>query len=251
MPHRIGPKEDALTLRFGGGLHTRATEADIDQRECAEGVNFELDIQNDSFRPRLPFDLVGTVPNTSEIRGFATLRKSDGSTQLLVQAGNKLYELTYPSGVPTFTEKATVSATAKMRGTLQSQWQLDDEVLITDLNLVDPVYYWDGSAAPQAVTFTTEDGSTAFGTFRARYCIVRDERAFFANTSDAASTTPHLIVGSERSDYTIICVSQRPSSALSEADPFFLIQPDLRYINGLVSAFGIIATSSRDGEIEL
>lgn len=247
MPHKVGPKEDALTLRFGGGLHTRATEADIDARECSDGENFDLDLQNDSFRPRRPFDLVGTVPNAGEIRGFITLRESDGSTSLLVQAEDKVYELTYPSNTPTFTEKATVAATAQLRGTLQSQWQLDDEVLITDLNLADVVMVWDGTTLSDVV-FTDEDGG-AFGTFKARYCLVRDERAIFANTEDGVSATPHLIVGTKRSDYTNITVTNRPSSAIAEDDPFFLIQPDLRYINGLQPAFDVIATSSRDGAL--
>lgn len=238
-------KEFDTIIQFGGGVHSRASEEDIDPRECSSGQNFNLDPQNREFRNRKPFDLIGQVPNGAEIRGFVNLLKADGSVSLLVQAGDTVYEW---DGASTFTSRGTVAATAKLRGKLEHNWQLDDKVLITDLNLVDVVMEWDGTTLSD-VTFTSEDGSTAFGTFRARYCTVSNERAMFSNIYDNGTAFPHLIIGSLRGDFSIISVNQRPSSSLSEEDPFFLIQPDYRYINGMVEAFGLVATSSKKGSM--
>jgi hypothetical protein len=241
MPTDFNKEFDTI-IQFGGGIHSRASEEDIDPRECSIGKNFDLDPQNREFRNRKPFDLIGTVPNGAEIRGFVNLLKTDGTISLLVQAGSAVYEW---DGVTTFTNIGSVSATAKLRGRLEHNWQLDDKVIITDLNLIDPVKEWDGTTL-QNISFTDETGS-AFGTFRARYCTVRNERAIFSNIHDNGTDFPHLLVGSQTSDYTTISVAQRPSSAISTSDPFFLIQPDFRYINGMIEAFGIIATSSKRG----
>lgn len=318
------PFEESVSARipFGGGVHSRASEDDIDVRECALGENFELDPQNQEFRNRKPFDLIGTVPNSGQIRGFVTLQKSDGTVSMLVQADDKVYEW---DGSSTFTSVGTVSASANLRGRLEHNWQLDDKVLITDLSLAEEVYEWDGSTF-QSVTFTGEQfklpfdnksgtfvigetvtdqvsGATAviddlngnstplkvisvegtfgdnnqfkgetssatadvnnaspddantgldtvsFGTFRAKYCYVSNERAVFSNVHDNGSNFPHLAVGSSRGDYTQISVNSRPSSALSAADPFFLIQPDYRPINGMVESFGRVVTSSEAGSL--
>lgn len=237
-------EEGIFKLRFGGGLHSRASSEDIDPRECVDGRNFALDADNQQFRPRKPFDLIGTLPNAGDIRGAATLLKSDGTISTLVQSSNKVYEW---DGLTGFTEKATVSSTAKLRGHLDSNWQLDDKVIITDLALVDPVKEWDGTTF-QNVTFTDEDGYN-FGTFKARYCYVSNERAVFANVESNTVDTPHLIVGSKRGDYTNITIANRPASTANALDPFFLIQPDNKYINGIVEAFGLTVISSEQGSM--
>lgn len=233
-----------LKLRFGGGLHSRASEEDIDPRECHDGENFALDADNQQFRPRSPFDLIGTLPNGSEVRGGGTLVKSDGTIKTFIQGGSTVYEWDGASG---FTNIGTVSATAKLRGRLEHNWQLDDKVLITDLALVDPVKEWDGTTF-QSATFTDEEGYN-FGTFRARYCYVSNERAIFANVYSNGTNTPHLIVGSQRGSYTVITIVNRPSSAASAQDPFFLVQPDNQYINGIVEALGQTIISSQLGSI--
>ena len=60
---------------------------------------------------------------------------------------------------------------------------------------------------------------------------------------------PHMMVGSKVSDYTNITVANKPSSALGEDDPFYLLTPDLRYINSLLYAFDIIIASTMQGQI--
>ncbi len=37
------PTESQISIRFGGGLHTRASEEDIHKLECSDGINFDLD----------------------------------------------------------------------------------------------------------------------------------------------------------------------------------------------------------------
>lgn len=246
MPDRIQEQAVAV-LRFGGGLHSRASEVDIDAREAHDGENFALDLENLEFRNRKPFDKIGTTANTSEIRGFISLLQSDGSVHWAVQSGDKVYDW---DGQSTFTEIATVSSSAKLRGRLEHNWQLDDKVLITDIALADVVMEWNGGLSTGDlvdVSFTNETGS-AFGTFKAKYCFISRERAVFANIDDG-NAFEHLIVGSKGSDYTQITVSNQPSSALSADDPWFLTQPDLYAINGMVEAFGEVVTSSAQGSL--
>lgn len=241
MPTRVGPEDFPIKIRFGGGVHSRPSEDEIDERECFTGQNFDLDLENSSFRNRKAFDLIATVPNAAEIRGFANLYKSNGTSSILVQAAGNVYEW---DGATSFALKGTCQSTAKLRGRLTHNFQLDDKVIITDLNLAEEIQEWNGTTFQQ--TSMLDAGGTAFGNFKAKYCIVSNERAIYANVDDGTAT-PHLIVGSERGSWETISVSDRPSSSLSEEDPFFLIQPDYRVINGLVESFGRVVTSSEKG----
>ena len=234
-----------ITIPFGGGLHTRAFAQDINEQECASGQNFQLDPQDRSFKRREPLDLVGTTPNAAEVRGFATLLKADGSVSFLVQAGTTVYDW---DGASTFTSKGTVAATAKLRGRLEHNWQLTDHVIITDVNLVQPVMEYDGTTL-QNISFLSTPSTAWTGDFMARYCTIVDERAIFSNIEDNGTAFPHMIIGAKRGDYYTLSVSDRPADALNDEDPFFLVQPDNRYINGMVEAFGIVAFSSRKGSI--
>jgi hypothetical protein len=245
MVSRIPPKDLPLVIKFGGGLHTRASEPDIDPAEASDGKNFLLDLENKELRPRRPFDLIGTVPNASEIRGGASLLKSDGTVSTLFQAGTKVYEW---DGTTNFTPVGTVDATAKLRGHWATHnWVLEDKVLITDLSLAETVKEWDGTTF-QSSTFTNE-AAAAFGNFYAKYCSISNERAVFGNTKDGSSTTPHLIVGSAGSNYQQITVTDRPSSSLSTDDPFYIPMPDLNPINGMVEAFGVSVFSTEKGRL--
>lgn len=230
--------DDGVILKFGGGIHSIGSEDEINPKECRSGQNFELDPSNSSFRNRPAFDLEGTAPNGAEIRGFAQLVKTDGATSMLVQAGNTVYEW----NGSTFISVATVDSNARLRGRLEHNWELDDKVLITDLNLVEPVSEWDGTtfkAVPHNLT----------GLFLSKYCRVDNERAFFGNVISNSVATPQILVGSEREDYTVLSISDRPSSSRNEADPFYLPMPDLKVINGLVGAFRKVIVSTEKGNI--
>lgn len=246
MTSKIGPEEGDFRIKFGGGLHTRTPEDEIGDRETAGGENFDLDVRNSDLRARAPFDLLGTAPNGSEIRGGGSFKDSDGNTHMFIQAGDTVYEWDGQNfnASPTLD---TVNSNAELRGHWRSHyWALDDKLLITDLSLNEVVKEWDGTTW-QDVSFTNEAGS-GFGDFAAKYLEVNNERAVFSNISEV-TLNPHLIVGSQRSDYTIITVENRPSSALSAQDPFFLISPDLRDINGHVSAFGTTLLSTEAGQL--
>jgi len=247
MSQKIKPKDFDVVIKFGGGLHTRASEDEIDPREAADGHNFLLDAENRELRNRTPFDLIGTVPNAAEIRGGATLLKADGTVSVLIQAGASVYEW---DGQTTFTLKGTVNANAKLRGHWRSHnWALSNKVLITDLSLLEVVKEWDGTTFADVSFLNGSASSAAFGTFYAKYLNISNERAIFSHVRDAGSTSKHMVVGSTRSDYRTISVADRPSSSLSEADPFFLLMPDLRPINGHVEAFGTAIFSTEKGQL--
>lgn len=239
MPVTIGPLEDAVVLKFGGGQHSRASEDEIDPRECTTGQNYQLDLENRQYKNREPFDLIGTVPNATEIRGFASLQKRDGTVSFLVQAGDSVYDW---DGASTFTLKGLVAAQAQLRGRLEHNWNLDDEVLITDLNLQQPVMKYDG-------TTLVNISHNLTGDFLAKYCFVADERAHFGNVISNSTPTPQMLVGSKQSDFTVLSISDRPSSSLALDDPFFLLTLDLKPINGMIEAFRKITLSSEEGSI--
>lgn len=237
--------EAAEILRFGGGRNTRASEDQIHPLECTDGENFILDPGNGEFRPRGAFDLIGTAPNGSEIRGFVTLRKTDGTVSMLVQAGEQVYEWDGED----FTLRGTVAATAKLRGTSKSFWALADKVLISDLNVADNIHEWDGTTFSET-SFFTADGSTPFGNFRCKYILVENERAFYGNIFESGSAFPHLLVSSKLSDYSIVSASDRPADALGADAPWFLPTPQLKPINGMAFSMGLLAISQENGAFE-
>lgn len=245
MVTAVPPKDLDLKIKFGGGLHTRASADEIDLREAANGQNFLLDLENRELRNRPPFDLIGTVPNAAEIRGGFSLLKYDGTVSTGFQAGGKVYSW---DGVSTFTEIGSCNSTAKLRGHWRSHnWNLSDKVLITDLNLVEVVKEWNGTTF-QSVSFTKQD-STAFGTFYAKYLFVTGERAVWGHVRDPGQTTPHMMVGSKVSDYTQISIANKPSSSLGTDDPFYILTPDLKPINGMENAFGATILSTEKGQL--
>lgn len=225
-------------LRFGGGVVTVASEDEIKERECSAGQNFTMELDNSHFRPRKPFQKMGTATNGANIMGYAQLVKKDNTISTLIQAGDTVYEW---DGAGTFTSKGTVSAGAKLRGPLSANWTMEDKVLITDLTKTEVVQEWDGTTF-QAVT-------TNLGTnFYAKYCFVENERAWYGNVK-TSSDTPHLIAVSKLEDYNDLSTANRPASSLSDEDPFYLLSPDLRPLNGLVEAFGAVLFSTTRGSM--
>lgn len=245
MPDKVKPQDLAIKIKFGGGLHTRASADEIDPREAADGQNFLLDLDNRELRNRPPFDLIAQVPNGAEIRGGGSLLMSDGTVKTFFQAAGNVYSWDGSTG---FTLIGTCNSTSKLRGHWRSHnWLLSDKLLITDLNLADVVKEWNGTTF-QSCVFTKEN-STAFGTFYARYLSVSNERAVFANVHDPSTASPHMIVGSQQGNYNQISVAQRPSSSLGTDAPFFLLMPDLKPINGMVEAFGTTIFSTEKGRM--
>jgi len=222
----------------GGGRNTVARPSDINEQECADGENFDLRLGDSAFRPRKPFDKIATATNSGPIRGIAQLVRADNTTSTLVQAGDTVFE--WDLGT-TFTSKATISASSRLRGARDQNFTLGGTVIITDLEKQTEVSTWDGT------TFATLVHDLG-GSFFAKYAVVTNERVFYANIT-AGISIPHMVVGSGLLDPGDLTVADRPSSSLSGADPFFLLTLDLKPINGLVSAFGIIAFSTQNGKI--
>lgn len=236
MPSRL---VDPIVMTFGGGLQTRRRQNDVDLRECVTpSVNFELDPQYHALNRRKPFDLVGTATNGSPIRGFAQLIKTDGMVSTLVQAGTTVYEW---DGDATFTSVGTVSSSARLRGPREHNFTLNQTVIITDLEKNETVKTWDGT------TFADLNHNLA-GNFKAKYCRIHRERAFYANIT-TTTDTPHLLLGSGLGDPAQLSNANRPSNSLSTADAFFLITPDLRPINGLEGGFGQFLMSTEKGRM--
>ena len=240
MPKPVTAQDLGVKIKFGGGLHTRASADEIDAREASDGQNFLLDLDNRELRNRPPFDLVGTLPNLGEVRGGGSLLKADGTVSTLFQGNGTVYEW---DGGSNFTQVGTCVDTARLRG----HWRnhnitTADKVLFTDLTLTDTVKEWDGTTF-QSTTFTDEDDNP-FGTFFAKYLVISNERAIFFNVRDPSQATHHLIVGSATDDYTNITIANRPDTALAESDPFFIPMPDLKPINGMAEAF--VKTFKRD-----
>lgn len=183
--------------------------------------------------------------NGAEIRGMASFIRADNSTFLGIQAGDKFYSV---GSDRSFTEIGPVNAAARMRGNWRDgYWALDDKLLITDMTQTQGVMEWDGTTL-QPVTFKNGDDSD-FGFFSAKYVKINRERAFFSNVKDASGQLASLVVASEVSNYEKISVSDKPSSAIGEADPFFIQSPDLRSINGAVIAFGRMFFSTKNGSM--
>ena len=156
MVQKIPPEEINLTIKFGGGLHSKASPDEINDREASDGYNFLIDLENRNLRNRPPFDLIGTVPNAAEIRGGFSLLKADGTVKTAFQAAGNVYEW---NGESTFTLIGTCNSASNLRGHWRSHnWTLADKVIVTDLNLSDVVKEWDGTTF-QSTTFRNEPGS--------------------------------------------------------------------------------------------
>ena len=125
-------------LFFGGGINQR-DDFNINAEECIEGQNFLLDGKARTFRPRLPFDLFATMTNGSLVSGIMQLIKRDNTDTLLVTAGNTAYSVS-DAGSPT--SVGTINTSTGMRS---SYYSLDDKLVITDLDLANVIYEWDGS----------------------------------------------------------------------------------------------------------
>lgn len=228
-----------IILTFGGGLTTKKRPFDIDINECVDGENFDLDPQLLAMTKRSALDLVATAPNVGEIRGWAQNIRQDGSITTLIQAGGNVYAWDHASS---FTLVGTTPGSAKLRGPREQNYVLDNYVIITDLNLQDVVRIWDG--------FTLQTlPHNLIGTFKARYCRVADERAFYANVSNNSVDLPHIMVGSERGNADVLTVNDRPSTTAVLTDPFFIPTPNLKPINGLAEAFGVFIISTNRGRL--
>ena len=234
----MATEEGPVVITFAGGINTRQRIADIAADECTDGQNFELSREQRALITRKPFDLVATVPNLSTINGYAQLVTRAGVITTLIQAGTDVYSW---DGASAFTLVGAVSGSAALRGPLEQNFSLDDVVIITDLNKAQPVMQWDGTTFS---TFTHNLG----GSLYAKFARVVGERLLLANVT-SGTDVPHLLVGSELSNANVLTVVNRPSSALSDSDPFYLPMPDLKPINGMEEVAQQLVLSTARGKL--
>src|SRR4030067_1137059 len=166
-------------LTFEGGLNEQDMTLVLDQ-ECILGYNFELGSPDTHFRPRKPFDKLGTATNALSINGFIQLIKSDDTETTLIQAGDTIYQW---DGTTGFTSRGTVNLNSRLRGTT---WNLGGYAVITDLAKATVIKKWDGTTFS---TLTTGLGSSLY----AKYGIVHLGRIWLFNVT-AGTNTPHLLV---------------------------------------------------------
>lgn len=224
-------------LTFSGGLNEQDV-ALVSPDECIEGYNCELGFNQTSFRPRKPFDKLGTATNASDIRGIIQLIKTDATETTLIQAGDTVYSWDGSSG---FTSKGTVSSASKLRGIT---WSIDDYSIITDLNKTTVVKKWDGSTLS---TLTT--GIEPVDLY-AKYGVVHLGRVWLFNVK-AGTDTPHLLVASAFEDPTSYDISLRAKdgSFSTGNEAFYMVSPDLLPINGIELWQGILIMSTNGGRL--
>lgn len=223
-----------LKIEFSAGVNSARSPLLVDLQEATEGENFQLVDDTRSFASRTPFDLTATATNGEVINGIIEFIKNDGTITTLIQAGGTVYSF---DGVSAFTVVGTVNSGSQLRGTRFSTIATDDLVIITDLALLTPVKTWNGTTFADLTHNLTGD-------FFAKYCIIEHERALFANVISNAVATPHLLVASAADDINTLTITNRPASGLGVGDSFYIPMPDLRPINGLLSAFGITLLST-------
>lgn len=228
-----------MRVQFPGGLNEQQNPT---LYECIEGYNFDLGLKASKLIPRKPIDLKGTATNALSVNGFVQLVKRDNTETTLVQSGDTVYLW---DGANSFTSKGTVSSSSRLRDTY---WSLGDYSVITDTAKATVVKKWDGTTLS---TLTTGLGASLF----AKYGVVHQNRVWLANVT-TTTDTPHLIVASALDDPTSYNTSLRggptPEGGTTFSvgtEAFFLLSPDLRPINGMVSFFGNLVISTDGGRL--
>ena len=223
-------------LIFSGGLNQQDV-ATVKLEECIEGYNYELGFSNTSFSPRAPLDSIATTTNTSDIRGIMQLIKRDGTETTLIQSGTAVYSW---DGTTGFTSKATVNASCQLRGTT---WNLDDYMVITDIQKLEPVSYWDGTTYAELPTSVS-------ATIYAKYSVVHLNRVWLLNVK-ATTDTPHLMVASALENPQSYDTTKRAgdSTFSTGEEAFFMTTPDLRPINGVAVWGKDLVVSSENGKL--
>jgi len=252
------PDDQNFSLKFGGGINTAKSAFDIAPNECVDGLNFRLQLDSESFVPRHPslqVDIANAVDTESvseEINGFAqhvTRLDNDagmGRVRTLLQSGTGFMEfdvLPQTNGAPqvslssyVFADGFTINANSRLRGYADwHAWDIGKELLITDLELLTPVFLW--NPVSSTATVLTAGGSDFF----AKYCLVDNDRAWFSYIKSGASgvVTPHMVVASKVEDVLSLSVANKPSSAIGADDPFFFLTPDFSSVGQPIAALGL------------
>ena len=226
-------------LTFSGGIN-ELNDIAVPPTEAVSGQNFDLGLGNTKFKPRKPFDILGTAKNTSQIHGIHQLIKRDNTKTTLIAAGNTMYTF---DGT-TFTSKSTSLNTSSEF--YHFDWDLDQTILIVDRNLNNVILEWDGttlSTLTHAIPSVTD--------FKAKYGLVASGRAVFGNVKTDSTENPHMVVFSEFENRQVYDTSKRSGDGgfSTGNEAFYLLSPDMKPINGLISFQNLIICSTENGEL--
>ncbi len=222
-----------------GGIN-QLNDIAISPTEAVEGQNFDLGLGNTKFRPRKPFDYLATTTNAGQINGIMQLIKKDNTKTTLIASDTVMYDW---DGATTFTSKDTISSLGKYRS---FDWTLDDTIIITDNNKANPVLEWDGSTCANLT-----HGIAGVTNFYAKHGLVANGRAILANVTTDSTENPHLIAFSEYENRQNFDTTTRSgdSGFTTGNEPFYILSPDLKPINGMTKFQDIVIISTENGEL--
>lgn len=227
-----------MKLFYGAGINEN--QYPHPSEASAGSYNFDLQKDTNALRPRRPCDLKGTATNGGDIRGLLQLIKRDATQTTLAQAGAAVYKW---DGGSTFSSVATlVTSTAQLRDVY---WSLDDWIICTDLQLVQPVMNWDGT------TFDTHVVDLGAAKLYAKYGLVHNNRVWLANIREDSTYYPHMVVASDIDDSEAFDTTLKAPSGTSvnSTAGFYILTPDLKPINGMVEFHGDVIISTEDGQL--
>jgi len=226
-----------MKYSFGGGIN-ELNDIAISEQEAVSGQNFELGLGNTKLKPRLPFDLLGTATNTSRIHGIHQLILQDNTKTTLIAAGTVMYEW---DGSTTWTSRGTVDTNSEFH---DFSWDLDETIIITDREKENVLLEWDGTTLSNLTTGLANP-------LYAKYGLVSNGRAILANITDNTTEMQHMIVFSEFEDRENYDISSRGGEGgfATGNEPFYLLSPDLKPINGLFQFKDLILCSTENGQL--
>lgn len=225
-------------INFAGGVN-ELNDQTASLEECIIGENFELAIGNTQLIPRNSFSVDVTHSSGTSIDGIVQLIEKDQTETTIVMSGTDVstWDGTSLSNV------GSVTVGGKF---LSETWQLDDLSIITDLNLVNPIKQWDGTAIADLTTGLADP-------LYAKYAIVHNQRTWVFNIISGvggASVTPHLIAASQFENTNVFDPGTRAGNAgFTGNEAFFLTSPDLKPINGVFVFLDEIGFSTEDGRL--
>jgi len=215
---------------FGGGLNEQ-DEFNVSLDECTAGQNFRLHTTAKQFRPRSPQDLVGTVTtNAGEITGLMQLIKRDDTQTQLIVSDEIVYSWDLASSL---TSVGTVVTDSRLRAV---PWLLDEVLVITDIDLQNPLAKWDGtswSRLKQTITGTatvsvnalTQAAGTATMTATAHGYSSDDLVTIVGATPDAYNGEKQITVtGADTATFSIASGTSSPATGTITA----FVGPDIR-----------------------
>lgn len=225
------------SLKFFGGINER-DDFNVSAQEASEGYNFQLDFHQGILKPRLPQQLIATVPNASEITGILELIERDDTQSIVVAAGTDVYHYTGAA----FIDVGNITADGRFRS---AYWSLDDILVITDLQKNNVCKKWDGT------TFSNlTHGISGVTNLYAKYAVLHNSRIWLGNIKTDTTDLPHMLLASEfENAESYDSTTRAKDGAFTGNEAFFLLSPDLRPINGLHVFYDTIVGSTEDGKL--